>query len=156
VVDNPRQYSTAEVERMMKLRDVMWKAMAKKITWWAAAEIIGVSDRTMRRWHQRLEHDGYDGLADRRKGKASSRRVPLKTVEEAEHKIALSYTWVRKALQGAGLVARRRKRGPHRRRRRRPMPGMLLHIDGSKDRWVNDDRWHDLIVVLDDASSEID
>jgi len=178
VVDNPRQYSTAEVERMMKLQDVMLKAMAKKITWWAAAEIIGVSDRTMRRWHQRLEHDGYDGLADRRKGKASSRRVPLKTVEEvlrlyreqyydlnirhfheklrAEHKIALSYTWVQKALQGAGLVARRRKRGPHRRRRpRRPMPGMLLHIDGSKHRWLNDDRWHDLIVILDDASSEI-
>src|SRR6266436_6329494 len=70
------------MERMMKLQDVMLKAMAKKITWWAAAEIIGVSDRTMRRWHQRLEEDGYDGLADRRKGKPSSRRVPLKTVEE--------------------------------------------------------------------------
>jgi transposase len=62
VVDNPRQYSTAEVERMMKRQDVMLKAMAKKITWWAVAEIIGVSDRTMRRWHQLLEQDGYDGL----------------------------------------------------------------------------------------------
>jgi transposase len=62
VVDNPRQYSTAEVERMMKRQDVMLKAMAKKITWWAVAEIIGVGDRTMRRWHQRLEQDGYDGL----------------------------------------------------------------------------------------------
>jgi len=162
----------------MKLQDVMLKAMAKKITWWAAAEIIGVSDRTMRRWHQRLEADGYDGLADRRKGKASSRRVPLKTVEEVlglyreqyydlnirhfqeklkeEHKIELSYTWVQQALQGAGLVARRRKRGPHRRRRpRRPLPGMLLHIDGSKHQWFNDERWHDLIVILDDATSEI-
>jgi transposase len=178
VVDKPRQYSAAEVERMMKLQDVMLKAMAKKITWWAAAEIIGVSDRTMRRWHQRLEQDGYDGLADRRKGKASSRRVPLKTVEDVlrlyreqyydlnirhfheklsvEHKIDLSYTWVQQALQGAGLVARRRKRGAHRRRRpRRPMPGMLLHIDGSKHQWLNDDRWHDLIVILDDATSEI-
>jgi len=162
----------------MKLQDVMLKAMAKKITWWAAAEIIGVSDRTMRRWHQRLEENGYDGLADRRKGKASSRRVPLKTVEEVlglyreqyydlnirhfheklkeEHKIELSYTWVQQALQGAGLVARRRKRGPHRRRRpRRPLPGMLLHIDGSKHQWFNDERWHDLIVILDDATSEI-
>src|SRR5690242_21669776 len=105
---------------MMKLQDVMLKAMAKKITWWAAAEIIGVSDRTMRRWHQRLEENGYDGLADRRKGKASSRRVPLKTVEEVlglyreqyydlnirhfheklkeEHKIELSYTWVQREL----------------------------------------------------------
>jgi hypothetical protein len=68
----------------------------------------------------------------------------------------LSYTWVQKALQGAGLVAKRHKRGPHRRRRpRRPMPGMLLHIDGSKHRWLNDDRWYDLIVILDDATSEI-
>lgn len=162
----------------MKLQDVMLKAMAKRISWWAAAEIIGVSDRTMRRWHQRLEEDGYDGLADRRKGKASSRRVPLKTVEEVlslyreqyydlnirhfheklkeEHKIELSYTWVQQALQGAGLVARRRKRGPHRRRRpRRPLPGMLLHIDGSKHQWFHDERWHDLIVILDDATSEI-
>ena len=73
-----------------------------------------------------------------------------------EHQIELSYTWVQQALQGAGLVAKRHKRGPHRRRRpRRPMPGMLLHIDGSKHRWLNDDRWHDLIVVLDDATSEI-
>ena len=123
MVDNPRQYSTAEVDRMMKLQEVMLKTMAKKITWWAVAEIIGVGDRTMRRWHQRLEQDGYDGLADRRKGKASSRRAPLKTWRRccvrhfheklsAEHKIDLSYTCVQKALQGAGLVTRRRKRGP--------------------------------------------
>src|SRR5207244_10923772 len=71
-----------------------------------------------------------------------------------EHHIELSYTWVQKALQGAGLVAKRHKRGPHRRRRpRRPMPRMLLHIDGSKHQWLNDDRWHDLIVILDDATS---
>jgi transposase len=70
------------MERMMKLQDVLLKAMAKKITWWEAAEIIGVSDRTMRRWRERLEEHGYSGLADRRKGKASFRRVPLKTVEE--------------------------------------------------------------------------
>jgi hypothetical protein len=75
---------------------------------------------------------------------------------QAEHDIRLSYTWVQKALQGAGLVAKRHKRGPHRRRRpRRPLPGMLLHIDGSKHRWLNDDRWYDLIVILDDATSEI-
>jgi hypothetical protein len=68
---------------------------------------------------------------------------------------------VQKALQGAGLVARGRKRRKHRRRReRRPMPGMLLHIDGSKHRWFNtagfgDERWYDLIVILDDATGEI-
>src|SRR5271156_515641 len=166
------------MERMMKVQDVLLKAMAKKITWWAAAEIIGVTDRTMRRWRERLEQHGYAGLADRRKGKPSGHRVPMDTAEEVlrlyrevyfdlnirhfheklrdEHNIELSYTWVQLALQGAGLVAKRRKRGPHRRRRpRRPMPGMLLHMDGSKHQWLNDDRWHDLIVILDDATSEI-
>ena len=172
------QYSSSEMERMMKVQDVLLKAMAKKITWWAAAEIIGVSDRTMRRWHCRLEREGYSGLADRRKGKESAQRIPLATAEEVlrlyreeyydlnirhfhekleeEHGIRLSYTWVQKALQGAGLVAKRHKRGPHRRRRpRRPMTGMLLHIDGSKHQWLNDDRWYDLIVILDDATSKI-
>src|SRR5580692_2478481 len=166
------------MERMMKVQDVLLKAMAKKITWWAAAEILGVTDRTMRRWRSRLEEGGYSGLADRRKGKPSAQRIPLVTVEQVlglykevyydlnirhfheklrdKHAIELSYTWVQKALQGAGLVAKRHKRGPHRRRRpRRPMPGMLLHIDGSKHQWFNDDRWYDLIVILDDATSEI-
>ena len=162
----------------MKVQDVLLKAMAKKITWWAAAEILGVSDRTMRRWRERLEADGYAGLADRRKGQPSAKRIPLATVEKIlrlyqetyydlnirhfheklkdEHAMELSYTWVQKALQGAGLVAKRHKRGPHRRRRpRRPMPGMLLHIDGSQHRWLSDDQWYDLIVILDDATSEI-
>jgi transposase InsO family protein len=72
------------------------------------------------------------------------------------HGIELSYTWVQQALQGAGLVKKRGRRGPHRRRReRRPLPGMLLHIDGSKHRWFSDKRWYDLLVILDDATSEI-
>jgi transposase len=177
-VETPQQYSAAETERMMKLQDVLLKAMARKIRWWDAAEIIGVTDRTMRRWRERLETEGYSGLVDRRKGKPSDKRVPVARVEEVlrlyqevyfdlnirhfheklreEHGIKLSYTWVQKALQGAGLVARGRKRRKHRRRReRRPMPGMLLHIDGSKHQWFGDERWHDLIVILDDAPSEI-
>jgi hypothetical protein len=73
-----------------------------------------------------------------------------------EHAIALSYTWVKSVLQGAGLVARQRQRGTHRKRRpRRPLPGMLLHIDGSRHRWFQDERGYDLIVILDDATSEI-
>jgi transposase len=173
-----QQYSAAETERMMKMHDVLLKAMAKKIAWWEAAEIIGVTDRTMRRWRERLETGGYSGLVDRRKAKPSDKRVPVAQVEEVlrlyreeyfdlnmrhfheklkeKHGIELSYTFVQKALQGAGLVARGRKRRKHRRRReRRPLPGMLLHIDGSKHQWFNDDRWHDLIVILDDATSEI-
>jgi transposase len=177
-VDTPQQYTAAETERMMKVQDVLLKAMAKKIRWWEAAEILGVTDRTMRRWRERLEAEGYSGLADRRKGKPSDKRIPVARVEEVlrlyqetyfdlnvrhfheklseEHEINLSYTWVQKALQGAGLVARGRRRGKHRRRReRRPLPGMLLHIDGSKHRWFGDERWYDLIVILDDATSEI-
>ena len=74
----------------------------------------------------------------------------------SEHQIELSYSWVKGVLQGAGLVSRGRKRGVHRKRReRRPLPGMLLHIDGSRHQWFQDQRWYDLIVILDDATSEI-
>jgi transposase len=162
----------------MKIQDVILKAMAKKISWLEAAEIVGVCDRTMRRMREAYQQFGYTGLFDQRRGKRSIHRIPMETAEEVlrlyrevyfdlnmrhfheklrdDHKIELSYTWVQQALQGAGLVARRKKRGPHRRRRpRRPMPGMLLHIDGSKHRWLNDDQWHDFIVILDDATSEI-
>jgi hypothetical protein len=73
-----------------------------------------------------------------------------------EHGIGLSYTWVKQALQGAGFVAKGGKRGVHRKRReRRPVPGMLLHIDGSEHQWFQDERWHDLIVILEDATSQI-
>src|ERR1700739_2819152 len=171
-------YPRAAVERAMKVQEVILRAMAKKITWWQAAEIIGISDRSMRRWRERYEEHGYDGLIDRRRGKPSSKRVPLAQVEQVlglyrekyfdlnvrhfheklseEHGIGLSYTWVKLALQGAGLVAKSRKRGVHRKRReRRPLPGMLLHIDGSRHQWFQDERWYDLIVILDDATSEI-
>jgi transposase len=171
-------YSKAAMERAMKVQEVILRALAKKITWWQAAEIIGISDRQMRRWHERYDAHGYDGLFDRRHGRPSPKRVPLATVEQVlglyrdryfdlnvrhfheklreEHAIGLSYTWVKAALQGAGLVARGRKRGVHRKRRpRRPLPGMLLHIDGSRHRWFQDERCYDLIVLLDDATSEI-
>jgi len=171
-------YPRAAMERAMKVQDVMLQAMAKKITWWQAAEILGISDRHMRRWRERYVEEGYNGLLDRRRGKPSRRRVPVATVEkvfalyrekyfdlnvqhfheklQAEHGIELSYTWVKQALQGAGLVARGGKRGAHRKRReRRPLPGMLLHIDGSRHQWFQDERWYDLIVILDDATSEI-
>lgn len=73
-----------------------------------------------------------------------------------EHGIELSYTWVKTALQQAELVSKQRRRGKHRRRRpRRPLPGMLLHIDASKHAWFQDGRYYDLITILDDATSEI-
>src|SRR5271167_447836 len=173
-----RFYPESAVERGMKIQEVILRAMAKKITWSQAAEIIGISDRQMRRWYQRYQEFGYDGLYDRRLGRPSPKRVPVQTVERMlglyrdryfdlnvrhfceklreEHHIGLSYTWVKTALQGAGLVKKGRLRGVHRRRRlRRPLPGMLLHMDGSRHRWFQDERWYDLIVILDDASSAI-
>jgi transposase len=168
----------AVVERAMKVQEVILRAMAKRMTWWQAAEVIGISDRQMRRWRRRWEKFGYDGLLDRRRGRPSSRRVPLELAERVlalyrekyfdfnvrhfheklreHHGIALSYSWVKLALQGAGLVGKRSRRGVHRRRRpRRPLPGMLLHLDGSSHAWWGDSRRYDLLVVLDDATSEI-
>jgi transposase len=168
----------AVVERTMKVQEVILRAMAKRMTWWQAAEVIGISDRQMRRWHRRYEKFGYDGLWDRRRGRPSPRRVPLELAERVlalyrekyfdfnvrhfheklreEHGLALSYTWVKLALQGAGLVKKSGRRGVHRRRRpRRPLPGMLLHLDGSSHAWLGDSRRYDLLVVLDDATSEI-
>src|SRR5215469_7173173 len=171
-------YSKAAMERAMKMQEVLLRALARKITWFQAAEILGFTDRHLRRIRERYQEFGYDGLFDHRLGRPSPKRVPLATVEKVlglyqekyfdlnvqhfheklreKHPIELSYTWVKTALQGAGLVARGRKRGVHRRRReRRPLPGMLLHIDGSRHQWFQDERWYDLMVILDDATSEI-
>jgi hypothetical protein len=82
VLINAESVSATEVERMMKLQDVILKAMAKKISWLAAAEIAGVSGRTMRRMREGYQQFGYTGLMDRRKGKQSSHRVPMETAEE--------------------------------------------------------------------------
>jgi len=171
-------YTQAAMERTMKVQEVILRAMAKKITWWQAAEIIGISDRQMRRWRERYEEFGFRGLFDRRRGKPSPKKVPVAVVEkvlglyrekyfdlnvrhfheklQAEHQVEISYSWVKGLLQGAGMVAQGRQRGVHRQQRpRRPLPGMLLHIDGSEHRWFQDERWYDLLVILDDANSEI-
>ena len=164
-------YQEAAVEKAMKIQEVILRAIDKQITWLQAAEITRVSARQLRRWRAGWEKDGYDGLFDRRLGKPSPRRVPLETVAEVlrlyrekyagfnvqhfheklekEHKIKLSYTWVKKALQVAGLVEKEAKRGVHRKKReRRPIPGLMLHIDASKHQWFQDERWFDLIVIL--------
>src|ERR1700680_3179103 len=141
---NMISYTKAAMERAMKVQEVILRALAKRITWWQAAEIIGISDRQMRRWRERYEEFGFRGLFDRRRGKPSPKRVPVATLERvlelyreryfdlnvrhfheklgSEHRIRLSYSWVKGILQGAGVVARRRKRGGHRKRRpRRPL-----------------------------------
>jgi transposase len=178
VQTSERQYPGTVVERMMKVQEVILRAMSGALLWFQAAEILGISVRSMQRMKQRYQEHGYDGLADRRRGRPSPQRVALQEVEEVlrlyrdqysdlsvlhfheklreKHGKKWSYTWVKTVLQGSGLVARKKKRGPHRRRReRRPLPGMMLHIDGSRHQWFGDDRWYDLIVVMDDATSEV-
>ena len=158
-------YPITAMERAMKLQEVLLRATSGKIKWWQAAELIGISERQMRRWRKRLEDEGPQGLLDRRRRKPSSRRVAKKQADEVvglyrdryfdlnvrhfheklgeEHQIGLSYTWVKQALQAAGLVKRKSRRGVHRKRReRRPLPGMMLHIDGSEHHWFQDERKH--------------
>ena len=171
-------YTRAGMERAMKVQEVILRAISKQMRWFEAAKIFGLSGRQLRRLYYRYRTYGYDGLYDRRKGQPSPRRVPLAVAERifalyrekyfdfsvrhfheklwSEHGILVSYSWVKLALQGAGLVAKERQRGVHRRKReRRPMVGMMLHIDGSRHEWLGEGQWHDLMVVLDDASSEI-
>ena len=162
----------------MKVHEVIMRAMSKEITWFQAAEIIGISCRQMRRWKHRWENHGYEGLLDRRRGQPSPKRIAVPVLQEVlrlyreqyfdfnvrhfheklveQHNIKLSYTWVKTALQMAGLVKRARKHGKHRKRReRRPLPGMMLHIDGSHHSWFQDGCYYDLIAIMDDATNEI-
>ncbi len=170
-------YPEAAEQRAMTMREVIMRAISGKISWLDAADILRIKPRSMRRWRWRYERYGFDGLYDRRKRAPSPRRVPLNEVEAVlklyrerydgwnvkhfqeqlreEHQIKLSYTWVKTALQEAGLVAQQRKRTTHRtRRERRPMPGMMLFIDGSRHEWVEGQQ-DDLMLVLDDANNEV-
>ena len=173
-------YPEAAVERAMRMQEVILRAVSGQIHWFQAAEILGVSVRTMSRWKRYYEHRGYDGLFDRRRRVPSPKRVPLQQVEAVlklyrerysdfnvkhfheklgeEHGIGLSYSWVKAALQTAGLVGRRRRRGPHRKKRpRRPLPGMLLHLDASRHAWLPTagGPMDDLLVLMDDATSQV-
>lgn len=164
----------------MKVQEVILRAIDGKFKWYEAAEILGVSARTMRRWRERYEKLGYDGLFDRRLRRPSPRAVPIPTVRKVlelyrehyhdynvrhfheklqqHHGIGLSYQWVKTALQTAGLVAKKRKRGPHRRRRpRRPLRGMMVHCDGSVHGWIPllKGQKQTLIAFLDDATNEV-
>jgi transposase len=174
-----QHYSPTEQERIMKVQEVILRAVAGRISWLEAADILRWSPRTMRRWRWRYEQYGYDGLYDRRKRRPSPKRVPLKLAERVlrlyrerystynvkhfheklkeEHGIVLSYQWVKVALQMAGLVAKGTRHEKHRmRRERRPMKGMMLFVDGSTHHWLPEAKWRqDLILFLDDATSQV-
>jgi transposase len=161
----------------MRFEEVYARRQRRDLTVTEAAEILGVTERTFRRWSARYETDGVEGLADRRLGRASARAVPVDEVLEmvtlyethytgwtvkhfherwqAAHGGTRSYTWMKNRLQATGQVARAPRRGAHRKKRpRKPLPGMMLHQDGSRHEWVPGCQW-DLIVTMDDATSEL-
>lgn len=148
----------------------------KRLTQEEAARLLGVHERTFRRYIDRYEEDGAEGLLDKRLTQVSHRRAPVDEVaklnglyqsrhqgwnvkhfyawyEKGEEK-PRSYTWVKNQLQVAGLVKKGKKKGAHRKRRERsPIPGLMIHQDGSTHEWVPGQKW-DLIVTMDDATSE--
>lgn len=164
--------------RMVKFTSVLSRYEAAELSQLEAAELLGVGERTFRRWRQRYEEEGAPGLLDRRLGKASGKRVPVDREAEVEalyrtrysgftakhfhehlvqrHGFAWGYTWTKTFLHSKGLLERAERRGAHRRKRpRRPMPGMMLHQDASRHAWLGGQPALDLIVTLDDATSAI-
>lgn len=161
--------------RLMRFEEAYESWQGRRLTQAEAARLLGVCERTFRRYVDRYEDEGLDGLIDKRLSQASHRRAPVDEVMElteryrcrhmgwsAKHYYAWycrdggrrSYTWVKSRLQEAGLIKRGKGKGKHRKRRdRAPWPGMMLHQDGSTHQWVSGVRW-DLIVTMDDATNE--
>ena len=161
--------------RLMKFEDVYGRCYRGDLSQAEASEILGMSERTFRRWRERYEAEGAAGLYDRRLGRVSARRAPVDEVMRVlelfetrypdftakhfheklvcEHGFGLSYNWLRLSLQAHGKIKPAPRRGAHRRKRpRRPVVGMMLHQDGSSHEWVAG-QWWDLIVTMDDATS---
>ena len=163
--------------RLMKFEDVYGRCYRGDLSQAEASEILGMSERTFRRWRERYEAEGAAGLYDRRLGRVSARRAPVDEVMwvlelfetrypdftakhfheklVCEYGFGLSYNWLRLSLQAHGKIKPAPRRGAHRRKRpRRPVVGMMLHQDGSSHEWVAG-QWWDLIVTMDDATSEV-
>src|SRR5438128_435170 len=173
------EYSPAAWEGAMRMQDVILRAVSGEISWFAAADILQMTPRNLRRWRERYERWGYNGLVDQRRC-PSTRRVPMAQLESVlrlyreryrgfngrhfheiarrEHGVTLSYSYVRQALQQAGLLGTRKARGRHRRRREpRACFGELLHLDGSPHAWLAlvPDWRGTLITVVDDATTAL-
>jgi len=174
-----KQYPESAMRRAMKIVEVMLKAMAREIKWIQAADILGVTPRTIRRMRAVYQEQGIAGLGDRRRGRPSPRRAPYELVEKVlclyvdkyfdfnvkhfheqllnRHGLSCSYTWTKNLLQTAGYVKRSKGRGGHRRRReRRPLFGQMLHLDGSEHEWLahKPGERQVLLLVVDDATGK--
>src|SRR3989338_9339782 len=164
--------------RQMTRKEVILKAINKKINWIQAANILGVTPRHMRRLKGQWEKGGYGGLRDHRRGRSMRQRIPLEVIRKLchlkkevypdfsvrhfyeyateEHGLKISYNWARVVLEEAGIVMKAPARGKHRRmRERRPMTGMLIHNDGSTHTWIQGLPQRDLIITMDDADGRI-
>src|SRR3954462_3921464 len=172
-------YPQAAWERAMTVQEVMLKALSGELHWFRAADILGWSPRTLRRWRERFETHGQSGLIDRRLLRPSKRRIPPKQVElvlqlyrerytgfnvrhfhqiaRREHGVTVSYSFTKQTLQAAGLVKRHRVRGRHRLRREpRACLGEMLHLDGSVHEWFTGEEVRPcLIAVSDDATKRV-
>ena len=167
-------------ERAMRVHEVILRGLSGELRWHQVADILGCSPRSIRRLRWRFERYGYEGLYDGRRVKPSPRRAPVAEVERIlrlyreryggfngrhfyqiarrEHAVRLSYTFVKRLLQQAGLLPKRRPRGRHRRRREpRPCFGELLHLDGSRHPWLTlaPDTRSTLLAVVDDATKRL-
>lgn len=174
------ELAAAAVERAMKMQQVVMRALSGAITWLQAADILGLEPRSVRRWRARFEAGGAVALYDRRRLRPSRRKAPAGEVQRIlrlyresfsgwsvrhfyrfarrEQDVRLSYSFVKLALQEAGLVRKGRARGRHRRRREpRPCFGELLHLDGSRHAWLRrcPDEQQTLIAVIDDATKRL-
>ena len=170
--------SIHEGVRRMRFSSLLERTEAKSLTQAAASEMLGISVRTFQRWTERYQAEGDDGLSDRRMGRRSPKRAPEAELErmlglfrdkyadftvkhfheqmQRRHNYVLGYTVTKLALHSARLVRKAAKRSAHRKKRqRRPIRGMMLHQDGSRHVWVEGLPPMDLIVTLDDATSEI-
>ena len=165
--------------RQMRFESLLDRQEAGELSQVEAAELLGIGERSFRRWRDRLRDEGPVGLADRRLGKRSPRRASVTEISRMldlyrgsyadftvkhfheqllkRHGYKLGYTVTKVHLQRAGLVARAPRRSAHRKKRpRRPMVGMMLHQDASTHVWLpGTGRKHDLVVSLDDATSAI-
>jgi transposase len=161
--------------RKMHFEEILNLWTESRLTQEEAARMLCVSDRTFRRYIDRYHHGGLDGLLDKRLTQASARKAPVDEAMElveryqSQHKGwnvshfhswyrrdggTRSYTWVKNQLQTAKAVPKGKKRGAHRKKRERaPLPGMMIHQDGSTHEWVPGKKW-DLIVTMDDATNE--
>lgn len=162
----------------MTREEVLRKAFEGKLTWQQAADICGLTARHLRRLKEQYQVLGREGLRDGRAGRRQPLRIPPETLEELcvlkqdvypdfsvrhfhqfateKHGLKLSYTMTRDILQIRGLVEKSPGRGKYRRRReRRPMRGMLLHLDASTHTWIEGLPMQDLVVGLDDADGRI-